>query len=78
MTHIKCFVFSTDNETAMVNGYRPFNDRKEFEIAQDEMSLYDDGASHFLMEINQKNFDNILEKFPEMERELNGIRDFAH
>lgn len=69
-TQVKAFVFSTDGEYAMVNGYRTLANEEEFEMKSIEFSVYDDGASHCLLKYNVENYIMIQEMHPELHYDL--------
>lgn len=74
MEKIKTFVFSTDGDYAMINGCRAYDTRQQFEDAQEIMSVYDDGASHFLMEATDENFDAVATHHPQLADEIDSLK----
>ena len=69
-TQVKAFVFSTDGEYAQVNGYRTLANEEEFEMQEVEFSVYDDGASHYLLKYTVENYEQILGEHPELAMDL--------
>jgi len=50
---IRAKIFSTDGEIQEVSGLvHTFKNEEEFKIAKEELSLYDDGASHYYLELD--------------------------
>jgi hypothetical protein len=69
-TQVKAFVFSTDGVYAQVNGYRTLVNEEEFQMKSVEFSVYDDGASHYLLKYNVENYEEILGEHPELTMDL--------
>jgi translation initiation factor IF-1 len=67
---IKTFLFAEDGVTASVENYKTFSSVEDFQVHQEKISVYDNGASHYLLEYTKENFDNILEEYPELKSDL--------
>jgi hypothetical protein len=78
MTKIKTFIFSTDGEYVEINASKTYDTRQQFEIAQEEIGLYDNGASHYLMEATDENLDVIALHHPQLIYEIEAMKHWSY